>query len=93
MAEAGLVALEHRERVVHRGEPHERREQWAAHRARLIAIDTPLIQERLARRDPADHGRIVQLKAHVFDYLIESATHRIEWAERAIEILHQPTDV
>ncbi|SFN60284.1 PadR family transcriptional regulator [Mycetocola miduiensis] len=65
----------------------ERREQWAAHRARLAAADTPLIRERLQRRDPAEHARIVNLKTHVFDYLIDSATHRIAWAEEAISIL------
>ncbi|WP_166880418.1 MULTISPECIES: PadR family transcriptional regulator [unclassified Salinibacterium] len=77
----------------HIAEVRERLEQWAAHRARLAAIDTPLIRERLARRDPADHDRIVQLKTHVFDYLIDTATHRIEWAEQAIEIVRQPTRV
>jgi DNA-binding PadR family transcriptional regulator len=71
----------------HVAEIQDRREQWAAHRARLAAADTPLIQERLQRRDPADHARIVNLKTHVFDYLIDSATLRIEWAERAIAIL------
>ncbi|MGO4690620.1 PadR family transcriptional regulator [Glaciibacter sp. 2TAF33] len=76
----------------HIGAIQEHREQWAAHRARLAAADTPLIQERLARRDPADHARIVRLKTHVFDYLIDSATHRIEWAEQAIKIVRQPAE-
>ncbi|MGW6173468.1 helix-turn-helix transcriptional regulator [Arthrobacter sp. NPDC055138] len=71
----------------HVAEIQDRREQWAAHRARLAAADTPLIQERLQRRDPADHARIVNLKTHVFDYLIDSATLRIEWAEKAIAIM------
>jgi DNA-binding PadR family transcriptional regulator len=83
-AEAEAVLREHI------GEIQERREQWAAHRARLAAADTPLIHERLERRDPADHARIVHLKTHVFDYLIDSATQRIEWAEQAIEIVRQP---
>ncbi len=65
-------------------------EQWAVHRTRLLARDTPLLQKRLRHRDEEDHERIARLKAHVFDYLIDSARLRIEWAERAIELLHLP---
>lgn len=63
-------------------------ELWSAHRERLRAKDTPLLRERLERRDPADHDRIAALKAHVFDSLIESATARIRWAHDARRILH-----
>ena len=48
----------------------------------------PLLQERLRHRDPADHERGARLKAHVFDYLLDSASLRIAWAEQAIDILH-----
>jgi hypothetical protein len=65
----------------------ERLEQWAAHRDRLMAKDTPLLRERLSGRDPADHDRIAALKAHVFDYLVTNARMRIEWAERTRDIL------
>jgi DNA-binding PadR family transcriptional regulator len=85
-----MVEPEQAEAVLreHIAELQQKREQWAAHRARLAAIDTPLLIERLQRRDPADHARIVRLKTHVFDYLIESAEHRIRWAEEAIDIVH-----
>jgi DNA-binding PadR family transcriptional regulator len=60
---------------------------WSAHRAQLRARETPLLRERLATRDPADHDRIAAVKAHVFDYLVDSAELRIAWAERMIEIV------
>lgn len=61
-------------------------QQWSVHRARLLARDTPLLQERLKSRPPSDHQRIAELKAHVFSYLIESAELRINWAKRAITL-------
>ncbi len=61
-------------------------EQWSIHRARLLARDTPLLRERLRSRPESDHERIATLKAHVFGYLIESATLRIRWARTAIGI-------
>lgn len=64
-------------------------QQWSVHRARLLAKDTPLLQERLRSRPESDHDRIAALKAHVFSYVIESAEHRIEWAQRAIAIVQQ----
>lgn len=64
-----------------------RADQWIAHRERVLAGATPLLQERLQRRDPRDHERIIHLKAHVFDHLIESAEARIRWAEEAIQLL------
>jgi DNA-binding PadR family transcriptional regulator len=60
---------------------------WSAHREQLRARETPLLRERLATRDPADHARIAEVKAHVFDYLVDSAELRIAWAERMIEIV------
>lgn len=68
-------------------------EQWTAHQARLLAHDTPLLRERLRRRDAADHDRVATLKAHVFDCLIESAQVRISWAERAIAIVHNDLEL
>jgi DNA-binding PadR family transcriptional regulator len=62
-------------------------EQWTVHRNRLLARDTPLLRERLASRDTADHARIAALKAHVFDYLIDSAELGIAWSRRAIAIV------
>ncbi|OUS79711.1 PadR family transcriptional regulator [Rhodococcus sp. NCIMB 12038] len=62
-------------------------ELWSVHRDRLLARDTELLRERLLRRDPADHERIARLKAHVFDFLIDSAALRVRWVNRTIEIL------
>jgi DNA-binding PadR family transcriptional regulator len=62
-------------------------EGWTVHRNRLLARDTPLLRERLASRNPADHARIAALKAHVFDYLIDSAELRIAWIRRALAIV------
>jgi DNA-binding PadR family transcriptional regulator len=78
-----------RERVA---EVQDKVEQWSVHRARLLAGDAPLLRERLARRDPADHDRIKRLKAHVFDYLIEAGQVRIRWALEAIDILQAGTE-
>ncbi|MBX3095178.1 MAG: hypothetical protein KF680_11680, partial [Cryobacterium sp.] len=63
-------------------------EQWEVHRTKLLARNTPLLIERLARRPESDHRRISEIKAHVFDHLIESAQLRIRWAERMIEIVN-----
>lgn len=74
--------------LAHIGELEANIEQWSVHRARLLARDTPLLRERLRSRPEADHQRIATLKAHVFGYLIDSAQLRIDWARRAIEIVH-----
>ncbi|MDT0183965.1 PadR family transcriptional regulator [Microbacterium sp. ARD31] len=71
----------------HIEELEKRAGQWAAHRARLLARDTPLLRERLGHRPPEDHERIAALKAHVFTYLIDSARRRIEWCRETIAIL------
>jgi DNA-binding PadR family transcriptional regulator len=62
-------------------------EQWVVHRERLRARDTPLLVERLRHRPASDHQRIAEIKAHVFDHLIDSAELRIAWAERMREIV------
>jgi DNA-binding PadR family transcriptional regulator len=85
-----MVSPEEAEVVLrkHIVESQEKLERWSAHQARLLAADTPLLKERLARRDPGDHDRIVKLKAHVFDALVQDARDRITWAEQTIAILH-----
>lgn len=77
------------ERVLraHIDELRELSEQWSVHQARLLAGDTPLLRERLERREPGGHDRIIRLKAHVFASLVETAASRIRWAEQAIAIL------
>ena len=62
-------------------------EQWSAHRDALAAHDTPLLRERLLRRDPVEHDRIARLKAHVFDGQVEQARARIAWSREMIELL------
>jgi DNA-binding PadR family transcriptional regulator len=63
--------------------------QWSEHRDRLLAMETPLIRERLRHRPPAQHELVAQLKAHVFDGKIAAAAARIEWARRGIALLHE----
>ncbi|CAL9650654.1 PadR family transcriptional regulator [Streptomyces sp. enrichment culture] len=69
------------------------REQEAAaveaegHRDRLLRRETPLLVERLAHRDPADHDYIAQIKAHVFDGLAAVARTRAEWAREGQRLL------
>jgi DNA-binding PadR family transcriptional regulator len=65
-------------------------ETWTAHQMALLAKDTPLLRERLAHRDPAEHDRVAALKAHVFQGLISVAQTRIGWAEDEIELLRSP---
>jgi DNA-binding PadR family transcriptional regulator len=84
--EARSVLLEH---IV---ELTSQAEQWSAHRARLIAMDTPLLRERLTHRPPEDHERIARLKAHVFDYLIDSAQARVRWCEETMGMLEKTPD-
>lgn len=71
----------------HITELEDRIAQWSVHRARLLAHDTPLLRERLAHRPPADHERVARLKAHVFDFLINTAQLRIMWCQETMAIL------
>ena len=64
-------------------------DDWTEHRDALLAKETPLIQERLARRPPSQHDHIAALKAHVFQGMIDVAKARIDWAERGIALLQQ----
>lgn len=64
--------------------------RWEAHRTALLDYTAPLLQERLKQRQEDDHERIAQLKAHVFDLLIDSAKLRVEWAQRTREIVCGP---
>jgi DNA-binding PadR family transcriptional regulator len=69
------------------------REQEAAaeeaerHRDRLLRRETPLLVERLSRRDPADHEYIAQIKAHVFEGLAAAARTRADWAREGQRLL------
>ena len=64
--------------------------RWEQHRTDLLDHTAPLLRERLKNRPEEDHDRVAALKAHVFDYLIESAELRIEWAQRTRDILTGP---
>jgi DNA-binding PadR family transcriptional regulator len=66
-------------------------ERWTEHRDLLAAKATPLLRERLRRRPAADHDRVAQLKAHVFDGKIAVAQARVQWAREGIEILRGKT--
>lgn len=70
-------------------EQEELIEQWAEHRDRLAAKDTPLIRERLRHRPAAEHDRVAALKAHVFDGKVAVAKARVAWAQRGIELLRE----
>lgn len=61
--------------------------QWEQHRQALLAKSTPLLKERLTRRDPSEHDRIARLKAHVFAGQVAIAEARIQWARDAMELL------
>jgi len=61
--------------------------QWTVHRARLLARDTPLLVERLEHRPESDHQRVAEIKAHVFNHLIDTAELRIRWAEQMIAVV------
>ncbi|MFJ6084952.1 PadR family transcriptional regulator [Streptomyces sp. NPDC092369] len=65
-------------------------EEAEAHRQRLLNRDTPLLVERLKRRDPDDHEPIVRLKAHVFAGVAAVARTRAEWAREGQRLLREP---
>jgi DNA-binding PadR family transcriptional regulator len=56
--------------------------------ARLRALDTPLLVERLRNRPAADHARIGRMKAHVFAGKAAAARQQAEWARTAIALAH-----
>ncbi|MFK0112995.1 PadR family transcriptional regulator [Streptomyces sp. NPDC091217] len=62
-------------------------EEAERHRDLLLHQRTPLLVERLARRDPADHDHIARIKAHVFDGLAAVARTRAEWAREGRRLL------
>lgn len=60
-----------------------RLQRWRDHRTLIEAGDTPLLRERLARRDPDDRDRIIELKAAVFRHLEAVAEDRVGAQRRA----------
>ncbi|MFJ5264865.1 PadR family transcriptional regulator [Streptomyces sp. NPDC088387] len=62
-----------------------------AHRDRLLRQETPLLVERLSRRDPADHEHIARIKAHVFEGLAAVARTRAAWAREGQRLLDPGT--
>lgn len=64
-------------------------DRWEAHRVALLDHSAPLLKERLERRPTTEHERITKIKAHVFDFLIETAQHRISWAVRLRDIVRE----
>jgi PadR family transcriptional regulator, regulatory protein AphA len=68
-------------------ELEERISQLSAHRAALLARDTPLLRERLDHRPASEHERIARLKAHVFAYLVDQAELRIRWCRETMTML------
>jgi len=61
------------------------RHEWQA--ARLRALDTPLLRERLRGRPTGEHTRIGRLKAHVFQGKAAAARQQVEWAREAITLV------
>jgi DNA-binding PadR family transcriptional regulator len=59
------------------------------HSKRLLAKETPLLQERLKNRPPAEHDRIARLKAHVFEGQAQMAETRAAWARAELELLNE----
>ena len=57
------------------------------HGKRLLAKDTPLLQERLTRRPTHEHDRIARLKAHVFEGQAMTAETRAAWARAELALL------
>ena len=65
-------------------------DQWARHRDKLLAGDTPLLRERLKHLPPSGHARTSRLKAGVFSHLTQSAEARLAWIEQTIAELRAP---
>jgi len=61
------------------------RHEWQA--ARLRALDTPLLRERLRGRPTGEHARIGRLKAHVFQGKAAAARQQADWAREAIALV------
>jgi DNA-binding PadR family transcriptional regulator len=57
------------------------------HSKRLLAKETPLLQERLRNRPPDEHERIARLKAHVFEGQAQLAETRAAWARAELDLL------
>jgi len=60
------------------------------HREQLLAGETMLVKERLARRPRAEHEAIVRLKANVFAGVAAVAQARASWAEAELVLLDEP---
>jgi DNA-binding PadR family transcriptional regulator len=57
------------------------------HSKRLLAKETPLLQERLKNRPADEHDRVARLKAHVFEGQAQMAESRAAWARAELELL------
>lgn len=66
-------------------------EEAERHRDRLLRRETPLLVERLSRRDPADHEYIARIKAHVFEGMAAVARTRAAWAREGQRLLNTRT--
>jgi DNA-binding PadR family transcriptional regulator len=73
------------ERLIERHQEQIR--HWSEHRAALLALDTPLLRERLQKRPREEHHRIGALKANVFAGMIELAETWVTWARRTIDLV------
>lgn len=62
---------------------------WATHVEQLAARATPLIRERLARTDPADHEAIVAYKVHAYQGLVAQARAEVAWAEEGLRMVDE----
>jgi DNA-binding PadR family transcriptional regulator len=62
------------------------------HSKRLLAKETPLLQERLKNRPVDDHDRIARLKAHVFEGQAQMAETRAAWARTGLDLLRDGSD-
>lgn len=73
----------------HAAEQEALARQWSAHRAALLAGDTPLLRERLRSRPAAEHRRIVEVKAMVFARQVALARAQVAWAREMVALLHE----
>lgn len=65
---------------------------WRGHAAQIRAGATSLIRERLGTERPADHPRMIELKARTFDGMADTADARGAWAQAMIEALDSGAD-
>jgi len=71
----------------HRAQWQGELEQWERELARIVSLEHPMLQRRLAVTAAADRERTIAFKRHTYEGLVRRARAEIAWAEEGLRML------